>query len=125
MLNYIMVFIGGGIGAIMRFAFTLLSIRLWGTSYPWGTFIVNITGCLFLGFVLAFAANKVDQINPHLVLFLTVGIAGGFTTFSTFSYETLVLIQKGQIVESLSYIILSPALGLLSAYLGVYLAKSV
>ncbi|OGH98166.1 MAG: hypothetical protein A2104_05970 [Candidatus Melainabacteria bacterium GWF2_32_7] len=123
MYNYIMVFIGGGIGAVLRFIITVLSNKFLGAEYPYGTFIINITGSLFLGFVLALAADRVENINPNLIIFLTIGIAGGFTTFSTFSYESLVLIKKGEILSSMSYLFLSPILGLISAYFGTYLAR--
>ena len=122
-MSYIMVFIGGGIGAVLRFIITFLSNKFLGAEYTYGTFIINIIGSLFLGFILVIAANKIETINPNLIIFLTIGIAGGFTTFSTFSYESLVLIQKGQILSSMSYLFLSPVLGLSAAYFGTYLAK--
>lgn len=123
MLGYIAIFIGGGIGSILRYALTIFANKFFGYSYPYGTFIVNILGCLFIGFVLALTINKSSWLNFELRLFLATGIAGGFTTFSSFSYEALTLIKKGQISSSISYIILSPVLGLLAVYLGTYLAK--
>lgn len=122
-MSYIMVFIGGGIGAVLRYIVTFLSNKFLGAEYPYGTFIINIIGSLFLGFILVIAANKTETINPNLVVFLTIGIAGGFTTFSTFSYESLVLIKKGQILSSMGYLFLSPVLGLSAVYFGTYLAK--
>jgi CrcB protein len=123
MLGYVFIFIGGGLGASLRYLLTALTHKHFDINYPLGTFIVNILGCLFIGFVLAAALSKTHVMNDHLKLFLTVGLAGGFTTFSTFSYETLTLIKNGQILASLSYIVLSPLACLGAVYLGTYIAN--
>ena len=122
MISYIAIFIGGGIGAVLRYLITFLSNKIFGSEYPYGTFIINIIGCLFLGFIIAVAANK-DMLHSNRVLFLTIGIAGGFTTFSTFSYESLTLMRKGQVLDCMSYLFLSPVLGLISVYIGHHLGK--
>lgn len=123
MTGALFIFLGGGLGAILRHYMTLLSHRILGMNYPYGTFIINILGSLFLGFIATWALNKVD-FDPNLKLFLTVGIAGGFTTFSTFSYETMTMIKSGQVLASLVYMILSFSVGLAAVYLGAGLAKN-
>jgi CrcB protein len=123
MFSYFVIFLGGGIGALMRYIITFFSDKHLGAQYPYGTFMINIVGCLFLGFILAIAANKTGNLNSNLILFLTIGIAGGFTTFSSFSYESLALIRNGQVVDSMSYLLLSPILGLIAVYLGTHIAR--
>jgi len=118
-----LVFIGGGIGATLRYLITVLSCKYLGTAYPYGTFFINIIGCLFLGFIVALAIDKSHAFEPHLKLFLVVGIAGGFTTFSAFSYESLELIRNGRILTSLFYLSSSVIFGLMAVYLGFYLSK--
>jgi fluoride exporter len=122
MISYIAVFVGGGIGAVLRYIISFLSARAFGTGFPVGTFVINILGSLFLGFIAALVAGKGD-INRNLVAFLTIGIAGGFTTFSTFSYESLTLMRRGQVFDSMGYLFLSPVMGFMAVYLGSYLGK--
>lgn len=121
MFKYISVFIGGGLGANLRYLISLLAAN-YGASYQ-GTFIINMTGCLFIGFVSYLALEKSDSFDSNLKLFLITGIAGGFTTFSTFSYEAFMLIKDGQILTSLIYILLSGVIGIFATALGMFLAK--
>ena len=109
MFKYISVMLGGGIGAGLRYLIAVLTVNL-GPSF-YGTFIINVLGCLFLGFIASLTINKPD-FNSNLKLFLTAGIAGGFTTFSTFGYESFILLQKGQVTTSLTYIFLSLLTGM-------------
>lgn len=122
MLNFLVIFIGGGIGASLRHSLSLLTHKYLGINYPYGTFFVNIIGCLFLGFITALVFNKIIT-DQNLKLFLTTGIAGGFTTFSTFGYESLTLLKQGHILLALIYIISSIVLGILAVFFGSYLAK--
>lgn len=122
MLGTLLIFIGGGIGSVLRYSISLLAIR--HLTYPhYGTLLINIIGSLFLGFVIATTIHKPDLVHPNLKLFLAVGIAGGFTTFSTFSVEMLMLFKQGQFIQALLYMIFSPILGLLAAYLGFLTVK--
>jgi len=123
MQNFIAVFLGGGLGALLRYLVSLIAGRLIGIELPYATFIINITGSLFLGFVLALAFNKSVEPNHNLMIFLTVGLAGGFTTFSTYSYESLVLIRQGKLFQSALYLFLSPAIGLISVYIASLLGR--
>lgn len=119
MLGLFSVFLGGSIGASLRYLISMLAISC-GLSYE-GTFVVNILGCLFLGFVMFLSSEK--HIHPNLKLFLTTGVAGGFTTFSTFSYEAFVLIRSGKVKTGLAYMLLSLLVGLFATVLGMITAK--
>jgi len=123
MIGIIAVFLGGSIGASLRYLISLIAHN-YGWSYQ-GTFIINIIGCFFLGFVAYIALQKEESFNPDLKLFLTTGIAGGFTTFSTFSYEIFTLIKAGQAITGIIYMLLSCIIGFMVASLGMLLAKYV
>lgn len=124
MLGAIAVFIGGGIGASLRYLFSSLAAKNSGASH-WATFVINILGCLFLGYIAAIAIKNPNLIEDHFYLLLSTGIAGGFTTFSTFCYENLNLLQEGKIFASLIYFKLSLIIGLLAIYSGFTLANFV
>lgn len=93
-MHYAWVFLGGGIGAALRFALASVVQAKTGTSLPWGTFAVNALGCLAIG-VLATWTEERDWGGESLRLFLLVGVLGGFTTFSTFGLETWRLLELG------------------------------
>ena len=121
-------FIGGGLGACLRYFISLIATKHFGSSYE-GTFIINIIGSLILGFVLTFAVSRENFVHPLIsptsILFLTTGFCGGFTTFSTFSYETLALLRSGQTLTGLCYMFLSPVIGLGAAFFGAFLTRFV
>lgn len=121
-MGLLFVVLGGGLGAGLRYLISLLVNKYIGIPF-YGTFFINIVGSLFLGFILPYAVIKGDLFSANLRLFLTVGIAGGFTTFSTFSYEALALIRSGQILTALFYMFVSPILGVLAAYFGFIMVK--
>lgn len=116
-LKLVSVFIGGGIGATLRYLATILSNKFFATSII-GTLFVNIAGCFFIGCILGITSNKPNLFSDVLKTFLTIGILGGLTTFSTFNIEVFELIKTGKMFLGVSYMILSCLLGLLFAYLG-------
>ena len=89
--------IGGFIGASLRYIISINSPKLFGTQLPYGTLLVNILGGLLIGFIMELSLMT-DFISPNLRLFLTTGIMGGLTTFSTFSYETITLLSGGMYI---------------------------
>lgn len=121
MLNCLLVGLGGFIGAVLRYLISLIPIKN-PESFPINTFIINIIGALTIG-CIAFAASKNANIDPKLLLFLKVGICGGFTTFSTFSLETAQLIKGGSVLIAIVYIVASVVLGVLAVMLPQFVLK--
>lgn len=123
-MNFLAVFLGGGIGAILRYALTILSIRYFSFSI-YGTFVANIFGCFLIGYVWGIAFYKTDLINPIIKTFLTIGFLGGLTTFSTFSIEAFGFLKDGKIVLSFAYIFVSMISALFATYLGFLCSKQI
>lgn len=115
MLNCLLVGLGGFVGAVLRYLISLIPIKN-PVSFPINTFIINIAGAFAIG-CIAFAVSKNDNIDPKLLLFLKIGICGGFTTFSTFSLETAELIKGGSVVTALIYVSASVLLSVLAVML--------
>ncbi len=118
----IAVFIGGGIGSILRFLVNKIEI-ISENNFPYSTFISNFLGCFILGLVLGYFI-KSENPNSVLFVFLTVGLCGGFTTFSSFSYENLQLLQNGEILTFLIYLLGSLIVGIISVYIGMLIFKT-
>lgn len=109
MLNCLAVGLGGFIGAVIRYLISLIPIKN-PYSFPINTFIINIAGAFAIG-CIAYAMSKNQNIDSRLILFLKVGICGGFTTFSTFSLETAELIKNGSVLIAVIYVVLSVVIG--------------
>jgi CrcB protein len=93
--------IGGAIGSVARFWVTELSARWWGGDFPWGTVIANVTGSFLIGLIAALPVmGPRDLLGPMGRQFLMVGIMGGYTTFSSFSLQTLTMVQHGHLVKA-------------------------
>ena len=119
----ILVFLGGGLGSVMRFGIgRLLQYFQLNTAFPWATFSVNIIGSFLIGLLIASEFRMTDNYNV-VKSFLIIGFCGGFTTFSSFAYENYYLIKQGQLVLFLTYSLISLILGVASVYLG-WLMKS-
>lgn len=114
----IFVGIGGFIGASLRYLVSTESTKWFGNQFPYGTLIVNIIGGLLIGFIFELYTST-DLITPTMKLFLTTGIMGGLTTFSTFSYETITLISEGNYITG----IINTCLNLFLSFGGVVLGK--
>ncbi len=110
MLNLLAVGAGGFIGSIMRYLIGLIPVTE-SFLFPIKTFSINVLGCLLIG-IIAVAASKNMQLNPQMLLFLKVGVCGGFTTFSTFALETSDLIKSGHIGIAFLYVALSVLVGI-------------
>ncbi len=117
-MQLLYVFIGGGLGAALRHVVNLASLRLVGTGLPWGTFFINVTGSILMGMVAGLFAWKVS-LPPALRLFLATGILGGYTTFSTFSLETALLLERGQTWQAIGYVLASVLLGVTGLFAGM------
>ena len=117
MKHLLLVGLGGFIGSVARFLVSKLNLSWHFFSIPMGTLTVNVLGSFIIGILVGISA-KSDLISTDLRLFLMVGFCGGFTTFSSFSSENLMLLQNGQVVTMLIYTALSILLGFLAVYLG-------
>ena len=120
-MSVLAVGLGGAVGAILRFLLGQVVPKL-GSGFPLATFDVNFLGCFAIGAVVGLAGRQ-RGLDPSLVLFLQPGICGGFTTFSTFSLETLSLIENGKLAVALAYIALSIVLGILALLLAKHLVS--
>ncbi|MGN1123581.1 MAG: fluoride efflux transporter CrcB [Eubacterium sp.] len=106
-MSVLMVALGGAAGAVLRYLLGLIPVKEI-TSFPFITLIINVLGALLIGSIAAYSARH--SVNESLLLFLKIGLCGGFTTFSTFSLETAQLIKSGSIFEAIIYAVLSAVL---------------
>lgn len=116
-MGVLYVALGGALGAVTRYGVVNMSEKLWGLAFPYGVCLVNIIGSFLIGYVMSMLLH-VD--TKHSYLFLVTGMLGGFTTFSAFSYDTLLLLQRGEMVMALVYVIVSVVLSLGAVALGYY-----
>ncbi|HEX9615065.1 MAG TPA: fluoride efflux transporter CrcB [Bacteroidota bacterium] len=122
MNSYMLVFLGGGLGAVARYWLSAAVYRFLSPEFPYGNLVVNISGCLCIGLIMSVTEERF-VIPSTLRLFLAVGILGGFTTFSSFSYETIALLKGGEFFYG-SVNILATVLGCLAGtYAGISLGK--
>lgn len=120
---FIAVFFGGGIGSALRYAVQLLMHeRIVAYNFPWATFGVNIVGSFLIG--LFYAVSAKFNLSDEVRLLLTAGLCGGFTTFSTFSNDNLIMLRNGEWFLCLVYVILSVALGIAACLLGGSIVRS-
>ena len=121
-MGFLVVFLGGGIGAALRHGVNLLSVRLFGTSFPYGTLFENVSGSLLMGMLAAYFAFKGDA-SQHWRLFLTTGILGGYTTFSAFSLEVVLLYQRGDLALAGLYVLASVIFSIVGLFGGLLLVR--
>ncbi len=114
--------IGSFLGGMLRYIISMAVSQWLSGKFPLGTLIVNIIGCFLIG--VAFEWSTKVVLDKQLVLLLTTGILGGFTTFSAFSFETVKMIREGHFVNATGYVLASVFIGLLATYAGIILIKS-
>jgi len=122
MKPFFIVFAGSGLGGIVRYFIHIVIAKRYPSMFPFGTFSINILGCLLIGIFYALA-EKQQVISSDTRLFLITGICGGFTTFSTFSLDNLNLLKSGSYLYFFLYAAGSLTMGLLATYLGIQLVK--
>jgi CrcB protein len=121
-MNYVLVFIGGGLGSSLRHTINLLCARCIGTAFPYGTFIINITGSTVMGLIAGYLAFKGEASQPWR-LFLMTGVLGGYTTFSAFSLDAALLYERGQIGLALFYVLGSVVFSIAGLFAGLALVR--
>ena len=122
MIIYLLIALGGALGALARFGVVKLSAQLWGTAFPFGTLIVNGAGSLVMGICAAYLLSKNGFDGSKA--FLMTGFLGGFTTFSAFSLDVLHQLQKGAVAQAGLYIASSVIISLIAVFVGYWLMRS-
>jgi CrcB protein len=122
-MGYLIVFLGGGLGAAIRHGANLAAARALGTAFPYGTMLINITGSFIMGLVVAYFAFKGDA-SQHWRLFLTTGILGGYTTFSAFSLDVALLYERGETGLAALYVLGSVAVSIVALFAGLALVRN-
>ena len=119
---YLIVFLGAGIGGVLRHGVNVGSARLWGYGFPFGTFIVNVVGSFLMGLLAGYFAFR-PGVDQHVRLFLTTGILGGFTTFSAFSLDTALLIERHAYSLAAGYAVGSVVASVSALFFGLALLR--
>jgi fluoride exporter len=118
MVKYLMVAIGGGLGSMLRFWVGGVVSGRMGTRFPYGTFLINCTASFLIGFIITLLAEKTHW-SPNLRYLIPIGFIGGYSTFSTFEYETFRVFQEGEILIAFLNVTLSVVVGFAAVWLGV------
>ena len=121
-MSYIIVFLGGGFGAAFRHGVNLSAARAFGTGFPAGTLIVNVTGSLLMGLLAGYFAFRGDAAQ-HWKLFLVTGILGGYTTFSAFSLDAVLLWERSQPGLAVAYVAASVLLSIVGLVAGLWVVR--
>jgi CrcB protein len=119
---YLIVFLGGGVGAAIRHGVNLAGLRALGPNIPYATIFINITGSTIMGLVAAYFAFKGDA-SQHWRLFLTTGVLGGYTTFSAFSLDAALLYERDQLILAAVYVLGSVILSIAGLFAGLALVR--
>src|SRR5438105_2302690 len=119
---YLIVFLGGGVGAAIRHGVNVAGLRALGPDFPYATMFINITGSIIMGLVAGYFAFKGDA-SQHWRLFLTTGILGGYTTFSAFSLDAALLYERDQYLLAAAYVLGSVGLSIAGLFAGLALVR--
>jgi len=122
MKQVLIVFIGGGLGTVMRFL-TSKILPYSGKGFPWSTFSANMIGCLIIGVITGYFLRNISENQSEWILFATVGFCGGFTTFSSFANENFLFLRDDNYIIMLIYSVLSVLSGILMIYFGIMLER--
>jgi fluoride exporter len=123
MLKYLLIGLGGFAGANLRYWFQTWAAERWGASFPYGTLLINVTGSFVLGFFVTLVTERIIA-SPNWRFLIAVGLLGGYTTFSSFTVETLALAQAGRWLPASFYLFGNVLGGLVAAFLGIILARA-
>lgn len=118
-----LVALGGAAGAMARYALGVQALRVWGSAWPYGTFLANILGGLLMGVLVGYLAHRGGADQERLRVLLGVGVLGGFTTFSAFSLETALMIERRTYGQAFGYTLASVVLSVTALFFGLLLAR--
>jgi fluoride exporter len=121
-MNLIWIIIGGSLGALLRYGTTMLSVRIFGAAFPYGTLIVNLTGCLLIGAIMGLA-ERGSFVTPAFRLFFVTGFLGGLTTFSSYAWESVNAVRTASLGIALLNIALNNIAGLGLVLVGFWIVK--
>jgi fluoride exporter len=114
--------VGAATGGVSRYYLSLAAQARFGTAFPWGTLLINVTGSLLLGFIVRYAMAT-PAVSVEVRAMLTIGFCGGYTTFSTYSFETAALLEDGQYERAAAYAVGSMLIALAATFVGFMLAR--
>ena len=123
MQKYFFIAVGGALGSLARYLVGVAVTDRMGSKFPYGTFVINITACLIIGFSLAFLGRRAE-LSAAWRFLIPVGFVGAYSTFSTFEWETFSNLQTGAFLTASLYVLLSIVLGLAAVWCGVLLARA-
>ena len=123
-MNYLIVFLGGGLGAAARYGMNIGVGRLAGSDFPWHTLVVNIAGCFAMGVLTEGMALRFSVSN-EMRLFLTTGILGGFTTFSAFALDFALLVERRDLTGATVYVLASVGLSIIACFAGLAMVRAI
>ena len=119
MYNSVLIFIGAGFGGVCRYWVSNLTYLFLGKQFPYGTFVVNVSGCFLMGLLYVLTVERFDGVASQLRALLLIGVLGGYTTFSSFSIETINLFESGNGLSALLNILFSTVVCIAAAWIGV------
>jgi len=120
--RYFFIAIGGALGSLARYWVGTTVAGKLGTRFPYGTFVINITACVIIGFSLAFLGRR-SELNPAWRFLIPIGFVGAYSTFSTFEWETFTNLQSGAFFIAVLYVVSSLVLGLAAVWFGILMAR--
>jgi CrcB protein len=120
--RYLFIALGGALGSLTRYLVGSVVANRMGTRFPYGTFVINLTACLIIGFSLTWMGRR-TEVNPAWRFLIPIGFVGAYSTFSTFEWETFTALQTGAFLIAAVYVSVSILLGLLAVWLGALLAR--
>jgi CrcB protein len=123
MIPYLLVGAGGALGAVARFGSGILVGKIWSSSFPLATLLINVAGSLAMGLFIGYLARTTPAWQADARLFFAVGVLGGFTTFSTFSLDAIALIERGEVAQAAIYILVSVVVAIAALYAGLVLMR--
>jgi len=121
---YLLVAVGGALGSMARYGGGVLAGKVWTSSFPLGTMVINVAGSLAMGVFIGYLARTVPAWQADARLFVAVGILGGFTTFSSFSLDTIAMLERGEIGPALLYVLVSVIVGIAALSGGLLIMRA-